>query len=73
MLILAILVVAACRRSEEASPMPGMTAEEHARMMAGGTQGAFDSAGVAVRQPVHLSAEQERALGVTYERVARGR
>ena len=72
MLILAALMLAACGRVEEESPMEGMTAEEHARMMAGGTQGAFDSAGTAIRQPVHLSAEQERALGVTYVTVARG-
>jgi len=72
MLILAALVLAACGRAEEESPMEGMTAEEHARMMAGGTQGAFDSAGSAIRQPVHLTAEQERALGVSYVTVARG-
>lgn len=72
MLILAALVLAACGRAEEESPMEGMTAEEHARMMAGGTQGAFDSAGSAIRQPVHLTAAQEQALGVTYVEVARG-
>jgi Cu(I)/Ag(I) efflux system membrane fusion protein len=72
MLVLATLALAGCGRSEEASPMAGMTAEEHARMMAGGTQGAFDSAGAAIRQPVRLTASQEQALGVTYVAVTRG-
>ncbi len=35
-------------------------------MQAGGTQGEVDSAGMAVRQAVHLTAHQERALGVVY-------
>jgi Cu(I)/Ag(I) efflux system membrane fusion protein len=42
-----------------------MTPEEHARMQAGG-QGAVDSTGAAVRNPVHLTEAQERALGVVY-------
>ena len=71
LLALAVLT-AACSRAAEESPMEGMTAEEHAKMIAGGTQGAFDSTGSAVREPVHLSAEQERALGVTYSSVTRG-
>jgi Cu(I)/Ag(I) efflux system membrane fusion protein len=48
----------------------GMTAEEHAAM---GTEGsaeametAMDTGAVATRSPVHLTPEQERALGVTY-------
>jgi Cu(I)/Ag(I) efflux system membrane fusion protein len=45
-----------------------MTPEEHARMQAGG-QGEVDSTGAAVRQPVHLTASQERALGVVYQTV----
>lgn len=57
-------------KKEEPS-MAGMTAEEHARMQAGGTQGATDTTGQAVRQPVHLTAEQERALGVVYTTVQR--
>ena len=52
--------------------MPGMTAEEHAKMQAGGTQGEIDESGVPVREAVHLTAEQERALGVVYTTVARG-
>ncbi len=63
---LALVTVAACGRGEPDSPMEGMTAEEHARMLAGGTQGAMDSVGAAIRQPVHLTAAQERALGVVY-------
>ena len=71
-LIIVAALAAACARPAEESPMEGMTAEEHARMMAGGTQGAFDSAGSAIREPVHLTAEQERALGVSYVTVTRG-
>lgn len=64
------LGVAACgKTADEAAPMAGMTAEEHARMQAGGTQGTMDSTGAAVRQAVHLTAQQEQALGVTYTRV----
>jgi Cu(I)/Ag(I) efflux system membrane fusion protein len=66
------LVLAACGSgTKTASPMAGMTAEEHAKMQAGGTAGATDSAGAAQRQPVHLTAEQARALGVTYLTVRR--
>jgi Cu(I)/Ag(I) efflux system membrane fusion protein len=71
-LIIVAALAAACTRPADESPMEGMTAEEHARMMAGGTQGAFDSAGSAIREPVHLTAEQERALGVSYVTVTRG-
>lgn len=46
--------------------MEGMTAEEHAAHLAGGNQGTMDSTGAVMRQPVHLTAEQERALGVVY-------
>ncbi|MEN8144593.1 MAG: efflux RND transporter periplasmic adaptor subunit [Gemmatimonadota bacterium] len=55
--------------AEDDSPMVGMSAEEHARMQAGGTQGTADSTGAVVRQPVHLTADQERALGVVYTTV----
>ncbi len=51
--------------------MGAMTAEEHARMQAGATQGAVDTTGAVMRQPVHLTAEQERALGVVYATVER--
>lgn len=53
--------------SERAASME-MTPEEHARMQAGG-QGAVDSTGAAVRQPVHLTPAQENALGVVYQTV----
>jgi Cu(I)/Ag(I) efflux system membrane fusion protein len=66
------VALVACGSGEEESPMPGMSAEEHARMQAGGTQGAMDSTGAVMRQAVHLSADQERALGVVYTRVTRG-
>ena len=52
--------------------MAGMTAEEHAKMLAGGTQGTMDSSGAAVREMVHLTPDQERTLGVIYTTVARG-
>lgn len=65
----AVLVLAACGGKQDA--MPGMTAEEHAKMQAGGAAGATDSVGVTQRQPVHLTPEQERALGVTYLTVRR--
>jgi membrane fusion protein, copper/silver efflux system len=40
-------------------------------MLAGGTQGAMDSTGATLRQAVHLTPEQERALGVVYTTVGR--
>jgi RND family efflux transporter MFP subunit len=70
--VLLIGLLAACGSSEEESPMEGMSAEEHAMMLAGGTQGEMDSTGAMVRQSVQLSAAQERALGVVYTRVRRG-
>ncbi|HET7470302.1 MAG TPA: efflux RND transporter periplasmic adaptor subunit [Gemmatimonadales bacterium] len=61
-----LLVAAACR----AKPAPaGMTAEEHARMSAGG--GASDTA-AADRQAVHLTADQARAIGVRFTVVTLG-
>ncbi|MFQ5747461.1 MAG: efflux RND transporter periplasmic adaptor subunit [Gemmatimonadota bacterium] len=65
---LAGVVLAACHSTEAEAEggMAGMTPEEHARMQAGGTQGAMDSTGAAVRQAVHLTAEQETALGIVY-------
>ena len=66
-----LTVLAACGGSGGESTMGGMTAEEHARMQAGATQGAVDTTGAAVRQPVHLTAQQERALGVVYAVVER--
>lgn len=70
--VVAAAVLVACGKDRAApSPMAGMTAEEHARMQAGATQGAVDTAGTVVRQPVHLTAAQERALGVVYATVRR--
>jgi Cu(I)/Ag(I) efflux system membrane fusion protein len=66
------VLLAACGADDaDESPMAGMTAEEHARMQAGGTQGEVDSTGAAVRQVVHLSADQARALGVVFVTVRR--
>jgi Cu(I)/Ag(I) efflux system membrane fusion protein len=47
----------------------GMTAEEHAAMEMAETpepMETMDTGSVAMRSPVHLTSEQERALGVTY-------
>jgi Cu(I)/Ag(I) efflux system membrane fusion protein len=72
LLLAAAAAIWACGGGEpEASPMPGMTAEEHARMAAAGTLGTVDSTGTVMRQPVHLTRAQERALGVTYLTVGR--
>jgi Cu(I)/Ag(I) efflux system membrane fusion protein len=71
LLMVLVLGLSACGGTKEESPMPGMTAEEHARMQAGGTQGTMDSGGTVVRQMVHLTPEQERALGVVYTTVKR--
>lgn len=73
LLVIAAAAAVGCSDSDQVSdsPMPGMTAEEHAMMSAGGTQGAMDSTGAAVRQAVHLTQEQERALGVVYTTVRR--
>ena len=72
--LVAVLVLAAACSGPEAQPaddMTSMTPEEHARMQAGGNQGEVDSTGVTVRQDVHLTAEQERSLGVSYTTVRR--
>lgn len=63
--------ISSCGGGDDGPPMSGMTAEEHARMQAGGTQGALDSTGAAVRSAVHLTAAQEQALGVRYTTVSR--
>jgi len=65
----AALLVGACGTAQE-QPGGGMTAEEHARMSSGGG-GVRDTAG-AGRQTVHLTADQARAVGVTYTTVERG-
>jgi Cu(I)/Ag(I) efflux system membrane fusion protein len=55
---------------EEESSMEGMSAAEHAMHMGGGG-GTTDSTGAAVRNPVHLNADQERSLGIVYTTVGR--
>jgi Cu(I)/Ag(I) efflux system membrane fusion protein len=67
-----LLVAAGCGGGGEESPMPGMTAEEHARHTSGGGGGATDSAGMEMRSAVHLTAAEERALGIVYTTVMRG-
>jgi len=69
-LLFGTLVVAACGGGEQ-SPMPGMSAEEHAQHTSGGG-GAKDSTGVEMRSAVHLTAADERALGIVYTTVERG-
>jgi Cu(I)/Ag(I) efflux system membrane fusion protein len=64
-----LLLLGACRGNPE--PAVGeMTAEEHARMQAGGGAAGGDSG--PQRTPVHLSAAQARAIGVTFTVVQRG-
>ena len=63
-----VLLSVACRTKPAPAGTTGMTAEEHARMSAG----AAGDSGPADRQPVHLSAAQARAIGVTYTVVTRG-
>jgi len=70
-IILAAGLLAACGAGEEDAAMEEMTPAEHAQMQAGGTQGEMDSTGAAVRQAVHLTSQQERALGVVYVTVER--
>jgi len=68
---MAALFVIACGTEDTAdSPMEGMTAEEHA-MHTGGGGGMTDSTGAAVRNPVHMTAQQQQALGVLYTTVSR--
>lgn len=64
------LLLAACGTDDAPQAMADMTPEEHARMLSGGNQGVMDSAG-AVREAVHLTPAQERALGVVYAIVTR--
>lgn len=67
-----LLVAVACGNQDQTEPGMGeMTPEEHARMLAGGNQGTVDTTGAAVRQAVHLTSAQERALGVVYTTVTR--
>jgi Cu(I)/Ag(I) efflux system membrane fusion protein len=71
--VLVLLAAAACGggpESEGDAASMDMTPEEHARMEAGG-QGSVDTSGQVLRQPVHLTEAQERALGVVYTTVRR--
>ena len=61
---LALVVVAACRKPAQADPMAGMDMSDSA-------SGDFGT-GAGERAPVHLSAEQARAIGVTFTVVQRG-
>lgn len=70
LVMLGALALLACGQEEDPAVAMGMTAEEHARMQAGAAGQAADSSGD-VHQPVHLSAAQERALGVAYLTVER--
>jgi Cu(I)/Ag(I) efflux system membrane fusion protein len=66
-----LLLLGACGKKAAEPAMGEMTPEEHARMQAGATQAGKDSTGLTVRQAVHLTVEQERALGVVYIQVTR--
>jgi len=66
-----LVLLAACGgESAEQSPMEGMSAEEHAMHMGGGA-GAMDSTGVAIRNPVHMTPDQQQALGIVFTAVSR--
>lgn len=67
----ALLALAACRGRDAEPAMGEMTAEEHARMQAGGA-GATGSTGAPRREDVRLTAEQARAIGVTFTVAERG-
>lgn len=66
LLLSAMTALGACKGDKPADAMPAMTAAEHARMQAGGTQASPDSTGSLARQAVHLTSAQARALGVAY-------
>jgi len=68
---IAALTAACGSGTPEDSPMEGMSAEEHAMHMGGGMAGETDTSGLVLRQAVHLTADQERALGVVYTTVTR--
>jgi Cu(I)/Ag(I) efflux system membrane fusion protein len=63
-----ILASTACRAKPAPVGMGDMTPEEHARMSAA----VADSTSPADRQPVHLTAVQAQAIGVTYTVALRG-
>jgi RND family efflux transporter MFP subunit len=74
--ILPAVLLAACGPSQSSDDAQtaeemGMTPEEHAQHQMGGMSGTMDSTGQAVRQAVHLSPAEERALGVVYVTVGR--
>jgi len=71
-----VMLLAACGGSQSSNEAPsaeamGMTPEEHAQMAMGGSSGKMDSTGQVVRQAVHLTPAEERALGVVYLTVGR--
>jgi Cu(I)/Ag(I) efflux system membrane fusion protein len=71
----AAFLLAACGEPKPAPPSDEtgeMTAEEHARMLAEESAGATDTAGIPEREPVHLTPDQARAIGITFTVVERG-
>ncbi len=67
-LVLLLLLPACGSEPEEEAEAPGEM--DHSQHQMGGA-GAMDSTGGAVREPVSLTASQERALGVVYTQVSR--
>ena len=63
------LLPAACGGRKGEAPMAGTSAREPATLRAAGAAAGDTAAGA--RQPVHLTAQQARALGVTFLRVGR--
>lgn len=66
-----LLLSPACRRGAEDAASMGMTAEEHARMPAGALAALADTGPGGAAAAVHLTAAEERALGVQYAVVLR--
>lgn len=64
-----VLLSAACRDKPEPAGATDMSAAEHARMTAGPV---VADTGSTDRQPVHLTADQARAIGVRFTVVTRG-
>jgi Cu(I)/Ag(I) efflux system membrane fusion protein len=69
--LVAVLTVGACGGGETAEEVAGGAEMDHSQHLMGGMGAATDSTGAVVRDVVRLTAEQERALGVTYAPVVR--
>lgn len=66
MLATLVALGTACARTPDEAAQMGMTAEEHARMLAGAPATAADTTPEGEVAPIHLTTAEERALGVRY-------